>query len=60
MALLELMYSAVSSASAADDMTAFIICAMDKMAPFVSGGIGSSLERKKWPPARLRVFDLLR
>ena len=55
----ELMYSAPSSASAADDMTALMICAIVRTAPLLCG-ISLSLDRKKCPPALLRAFDLER
>ena len=54
-ALRSLMYSALNSASTADDVTALNICASNNMAP-LSGGIGLSLERGKCPPALLRAF----
>ena len=47
--------NAPSSASAADDMTAFIMVAFDMIAPLL-GGCWSLFERKKWPPALLLAF----
>ena len=45
-----LMYKAPSSASAAEDITALIICAIMSIAPLFHG-MSSFSERKKWPPA---------
>jgi hypothetical protein len=50
------MNSAGSSASAADDMTAFIICNMLSTAPLVIG-ISSFPAINMWPPAQLQAFD---
>ena len=49
------IYNAPNSASAADDMTNFIICAIVNMGPFHFGS-GSSSERKMWAPALLLPF----
>ena len=49
-----IMYNPASSASVADDITFFMICAMFNTAPLF-GGMGVSLDRKKCPPARLRA-----
>jgi hypothetical protein len=54
-----LMYSALSSASAALDMTALNILVMLRMAPLL-GGLSTLVEQKKWPPARLRALASLR
>ena len=53
------MYWAPSSASAADDMTLFMICVMVSMAPFF-GGNNVFFDKKKRPLARLRASGLLR
>ena len=50
---------APNSASAADDMTAFMILAILSTAPLLVGSSSFS-ERKKWPPARLLAFRSLR
>ena len=50
-----LMKSAPNSASAAELITALMICEMLRMAPLLRG-ISSSLDMKKCPPARLRAF----
>ncbi len=47
--------SAPSSASAAEDITAFMIVAFVMIAPLL-GGSWSLFDRKKCPPARLQVF----
>jgi hypothetical protein len=47
--------NAPNSASAADDITAFIMVAMVKTAPLF-GGLSTLLDRKKCPPARLLAF----
>ena len=52
MASRELMNSPPSSASAAEVMTALMMVETVRMAP-LSGGIGSSFERKKCPPTLL-------
>ena len=54
-----MMYSAPNSASVADDMTCFIMCAILSMAPLL-GGLSVSCDRKNWPPARLRAFGSLK
>ncbi len=54
---LQLMESAPTSASAAEDMTALIICAIVRMMPLF-GGLAVLLDMKKCQPARLHVFDL--
>ncbi len=56
MASLQLMSRASTSASAAKDMTALIICVIVRMAPLF-GGLAVLLDMKKCPPAWLRVFD---
>ncbi len=56
-AVLALMNSAPSSASAADDITVLIICEMFNTAPLLMG-ISSVLAINTWPPARLRAFGL--
>ena len=53
------MYRAPSLASAADDMTFFMICEMVSMAPLF-GGNTVLMDMKKWPPFRLRGYGLLR
>jgi hypothetical protein len=50
-----LRYNAPNSASATDDITAFIMVATVRIAPLL-GGNSSSFDRKKCPPARLRDF----
>ena len=59
MACRVLMKSAAISASAADVITLRIIWAMFRTAPLL-GGLTSSLERKKWPPALLLAFGSVR
>ena len=54
-ASLAMIYNAASSASVADVMTCFIICAMFNIAPLL-GGMLLLLERKKCPPALLLAF----
>jgi hypothetical protein len=55
-AILALMNSALSLASAADDISALIICDMLSTAPLLMGT--SSLPAKNmWPPALLRALD---
>jgi hypothetical protein len=49
------MYNAPSSASAAKDMTAFIIVGMVRIAPLLGGNL-SSFDKKKCPPAQLHDF----
>ncbi len=49
------MYNAPNSASAADDITAFIMVATVRIAPLL-GGNSSSFNRKKCPPAQLLDF----
>jgi hypothetical protein len=51
-AVLELINSAPSSASAADDITAFMICEMFYTAPLLMG-ISSEPAMNMWPPALL-------
>ena len=53
------MYSAASSASAADDMTNLIILASVRMDP-LSRGMASFSEQKMYKPPRLRDLDTLR
>ena len=55
MASCELIKSAASSASAADDITARMICEVVCIAPLFVGNSSFS-DKKKWPPARLRAF----
>ena len=55
MASFELMNSAPSLASAAEDMIALMICEMVRMAPLLVGNSSFS-DRKKCPPARLLAF----
>ena len=50
-----LMNSAPSSASAADDITAFIICEMFNTAPLLMG-ISLLPAMNMWPPALLRAL----
>ncbi len=52
----ELMNSAASSASAADDLTDFITCKMLRMAPLLIG-ISSFPAMNMWPPAWLWAFS---
>ena len=47
-----------SSDSAVEDMTAFMIFAMLRMAPLF-GGMSALVDKKKCPPALLRAFGLL-
>ena len=54
-----LMYSAPSSASAAEDITALMSWTMLRTAPLLCGFVTSD-DMKKWPPARLRAFGSLR
>ena len=54
-----MMYNPASSASVADVMTCFIMCAMFKIAPLF-GGILLLFDRKKCPPARLLACGSLR
>ena len=54
-AVFALMKRAPSSASAADDITARIICEMLRTAPLLMG-ISSFPALNMWPPARLRDF----
>jgi hypothetical protein len=49
------MNSAPTSASAADDSTALIICEIVITAPLL-GGVSVSLDMKKCPPALLRTL----
>ncbi len=55
MASLQLMYRAPILASAADDMTALMICEIVRMALLLLG-IVLSLDMKNRPPALLRVL----
>ncbi len=59
MALWALMYSAPSSALAADDMTALMSWARLRTAP-LSLGLAVSVDRKKCPPAWLHALGSLR
>ena len=54
-AVLALMNSAPNSASAADDITAFIICKIFNTAPLLMG-ISSEPAMNIWPPALLRAL----
>ena len=56
---LVMMYNAANSASVADDMTCFIMWDMLRTAPLFCGMV-ELFDRKKWPPALLRAFGLLR
>ena len=58
-ASLAMIYSAVSSASVADDMTCFIMCVMLRIAPLFAG-IPVLSDKKKFPPALLCAFGSLR
>jgi hypothetical protein len=58
-AVFALMNRAPNSASAADDMTAQIICEMLRTAPLLKG-ISSLPAMNMWPPAQLRAFGLER
>jgi hypothetical protein len=49
------MDKAPNLASAADDITAQIICAVVRIAPLL-GGDGVLADMKKCPPAQLRAF----
>ena len=51
----QLMNNAPTSASAADDMTALMICDIVLMAPLL-GGTSTLLDKKKCPPALLRAL----
>ena len=53
-----LMKIPLSSASSADDLTDFMICALLRMAPLF-GGMSALVDKKKCPPALLRAFGLL-
>ena len=55
MASLQFMYRSISSNYAAEDMTVFIICATVRMDPLF-GGLGESLDMKKWPPVLILEF----
>ena len=57
-ASLALMKSPASSASADEDMTDLMICAMLRMA-LLFGGMSALVDKKKCPPALLRAFGLL-
>ena len=54
-----LIYSAPSSASAAEDITALMSWAMLRTAPLLCG-FATSDDMKKWPPAQLQAFRSLR
>ena len=56
MALLKFRKRVLSSASAADDMTALIILATVNTEPLLDGYY-VLLDREKCPPALLRAFD---
>ena len=56
MALRQLMKSALSSASAAEDMTDLMILATVRTEPLLVG-YSVELDKKKWPPARLLALD---
>ena len=58
-ALRVMMQSATSSASVADFMTRLIMCAMLIIVQLF-WGIVASLDKNKFPPARLLAFGLLR
>ena len=55
MASLQFIYSTPSSASAAEEITTFMIFAILRMAPLF-GGSRESLDMKKWPPALILEF----
>ena len=55
---LAVMYSAPSSASAAEDMTNLMIWEIVRIGPFHSG-FGSYSDKNIWAPERLRAVDLL-
>ena len=55
---LAVMYSAPSSASAAEDMTNLMIWAIVRIGLFHSG-VGSFYDKNIWAPERLRALDLL-
>ena len=55
-ASLQLMKRSPNSASAADDMTAFMICDITRTDPLFDG-MAESLDMKKCPPALLLAFD---
>ena len=48
-----------NSTSVADNITCFIMWDMLSTAPLFCGMV-ESLDKKKWPPALLRAFGLLR
>ncbi len=54
-----MMYSITSSASVADAITFFIMCAMLRMDLLLAGSC-MSLDKKKCPPALLRALGSLR
>ena len=56
MASLQLMKRDPNSASAAENMTAFMICEMVRTDPLF-GGTAESSDMKKCPPALLLAFD---
>ena len=58
-ASMEAIHRAPSSASDADDMTLFMICAMVSIAPFF-GGIFVFFYNKKCPPSRMHASGSLR
>ena len=58
-ASLDMMYDAPSSALVADVMRFSTMWAMFSMAPLLCGTV-ELLKRKKWPPAWLHAFGLLR
>ena len=55
-AFLQLMKRDPNSASAAEDMTAFMICEMARTDPLF-GGTDELSDMKKFPPALLLAFD---
>ena len=54
-----MMYNVVSSDSVADDITGLMICAMLSTSPLFCGII-ESIDKNKWPPARLLACGSLR
>ena len=58
-ASLAMIYKAANSASVANEITCFIMWAMFRTAPLFCGMV-ELLDKKKWPPALLRDFGLLR
>ena len=55
---LAIIYSAPSSASAAEDITNLMIWEIVRIAPF-DLGVGSFSDKNMWAPAKLRALDSL-